>query len=695
MRQSPILTAALCGLLGTLSASNANAQCIADSFEPNDTCATAVELLPGNYPGMTINGYSAVGGLKEDFYRITVAPGEEMHFDIDWDFNQGLLQLWLYDDGVCTTGFVDVDTQSSDGDAGVYYNNITAAPVVLVCKVRSPTPSTVCVDYDMNMTIGVNPCNSTPDDAYEDNDICTTPALITPGTHTGFVVFGAGHLGGEDKDYYVVQGLPAGEIITIDVAYSQAQGDIGLGLLDGQCGNYETYSNYQAGNESISYTNFGVVPEDIYFEVVGYDLAYDCGSYDITITMMPDPCNSVPDDGFSPNHGCGSAAILAPGTYTNLQVFYQYTDYFAVTVPSNQRLDVSALFSHNSGNIDLKLYDAFCVNTVDTSTSWTDDEAVSVTNASASAQTYYVEVVMPYDIPNCNGYDLVVDVYDNPCLTGGDDVYFPNFNCGSGPALTPGLHPNLFVSQFVKDYFEVQVAAGATVNVTIDCISSAGNVVGYLYDPNIGQCDQSSHVASATNSADSKTISFTNVEAVSRTYELELFIPTWDSNECNTYSLLISGALGQAATPFCLGDGTDGFCPCGNLSALGAGEGCNNSQGHGAILTAIGSNVVAADDMSFEITQGRPNQPSMLIQGTAQILVPFKDGILCMGNPTERLEVVFLDAAGEGTSTVSIVTEGGITAGVTRYYQQWYRDPQLSPCGNGSNFTQGLQVQWL
>jgi hypothetical protein len=410
---------------------------------------------------------------------------------------------------------------------------------------------------------------------------------------------------------------------------------------------------------------------------------------------MPDPCNSVPDDTFSPNHGCGSAATLAPGTHTGLQVFYQYSDYFSVTVAPNQRLDVQALFSHSLGNVDLNLYTSTCVTSIDTSASWTDDEAVSVTNATGTPVTYWIEVEMPYDIPNCNTYDLVIDVYDAPCLTGGDDIYFPNFNCGSGVALAPGLHPNLFTSKYIKDYFELTVAPGVTLDVTIDCIASAGNVVGYLYDPAIVSCDQSSYIASATSSADLKTLSFTNEEAVSRTYELELFIRVWDENDCNNYSLLIAGALGQAATPFCLGDGTDGFCPCGNLSTLGAGEGCLNSQGHGAILTALGSNVVAADDMSFAISQARPNQPSMLIQGTAQVLIPFKDGILCMGNPTERIEVVFLDANGEGATTSSIVTEGGITTGMTRYYQQWYRDPNLTPCGFGSNFTQGLEVQWL
>ena len=164
--------------------------------------------------------------------------------------------------------------------------------------------------------------------------------------------------------------------------------------------------------------------------------------------------------------------------------------------------------------------------------------------------------------------------------------------------------------------------------------------------------------------------------------------------------MTLTGSRGVLAAPFRDGSADVGGglvgCPCANESAPGAGEGCASSLGFGAKLEASGTSIVANDDLVFTISQARPSQPSMLIQGSTLVAFPFKDGILCVGTPTERVEVVFLDGAGGGSTVGSMATNGNVSPGDTRHHEQWYRDPGgVSPCGNGSNFTQGLTLTWM
>jgi len=160
-----------------------------------------------------------------------------------------------------------------------------------------------------------------------------------------------------------------------------------------------------------------------------------------------------------------------------------------------------------------------------------------------------------------------------------------------------------------------------------------------------------------------------------------------------------SGAVYVYALPsapgigFCTGDGTGTACPCSNPGS--PDEGCANSGGSGARVSAIGSNGVAADDL-FVVADGlRPAQPALLFAGEDVVAgglgAPFGDGLRCAGGAVTRLGVQVPDVAGATGWGPGLSGVGGWNAGDDRHFQVWYRDPG-GPCSSDFNLTGGLSV---
>jgi hypothetical protein len=157
-----------------------------------------------------------------------------------------------------------------------------------------------------------------------------------------------------------------------------------------------------------------------------------------------------------------------------------------------------------------------------------------------------------------------------------------------------------------------------------------------------------------------------------------------------------NGSAG-AGTPYCFGDGSGTACPCANSG--GAGEGCATSNGAGAILAASGTTSVSAGNLVLEGSQLVANQPGLYFQGNNAVNSgsgnAFGDGLRCAGGGVVRLQVRAASAAGESATTVDVAAGGGAAAGDLRRYQLWFRDPGSgSPCGNGFNLSNGLELTW-
>jgi hypothetical protein len=149
------------------------------------------------------------------------------------------------------------------------------------------------------------------------------------------------------------------------------------------------------------------------------------------------------------------------------------------------------------------------------------------------------------------------------------------------------------------------------------------------------------------------------------------------------------------------------YCDCPAASApcsnAGTGTGCANSTGVGAHLYFTGTSRVSVDDLELHADGVPPNKFGIFYMAAGQVAVPLGDGLRCAGaGSTFRYSVQnsgpggLLDA-GPGivaTSCTNFPAAGCITAGATWNFQLWYRDPG-GPCGNGFNWSNGLEVQFV
>lgn len=143
------------------------------------------------------------------------------------------------------------------------------------------------------------------------------------------------------------------------------------------------------------------------------------------------------------------------------------------------------------------------------------------------------------------------------------------------------------------------------------------------------------------------------------------------------------------------GDGSHGDCWCHGNSAPGAGEGCRNSTGKGAILYATGSASVSADDVRMHGEQLRPSQAALLFCGPKTAPgISFGDGLRFVGGSLKRLGVKIPSATGKASWGPGLRARGQWKAGERRYFQIWYRDPSLGVCSTNFNLSSALEVSF-
>lgn len=146
-------------------------------------------------------------------------------------------------------------------------------------------------------------------------------------------------------------------------------------------------------------------------------------------------------------------------------------------------------------------------------------------------------------------------------------------------------------------------------------------------------------------------------------------------------------------SPYCFGDGSGPNCPC--FAFGGLGQGCANTTGLGATMTATGTANLINDTLQFHV-EGVPGaKPGLLLRADNQVGVPIGDGILCTSGNSLRSQVQVTVAG----ATVFTDFQGGpfaavANSGAPTNFQFWYRDPSNTCSGSGFNFTNAWTVTY-
>jgi len=263
-----------------------------------------------------------------------------------------------------------------------------------------------------NLTVtdlGPDPCLSTPPDAFEDNDDCTSAAPIGAGSYPGLAVTR------DDGDFYRIT-VPAGFRITCTAADDGPifQSDFRLFLTDAICEAQHSVSANNDEDNLVVYSNRTGVPTDVVLEArLSPFLVFPlCVNYSLDIVIAPETCLVGVDDGFENNDGCNSAIPLANGFYPGMHVEDTDVDYYRFRLPGQQALVIDALFQEELGDIDMTLTRSFScgtVNSVASSTGYSDNERISYFNQSTETREYILAVYMKFGGGNVLGcYDLAV-----------------------------------------------------------------------------------------------------------------------------------------------------------------------------------------------------------------------------------------------------------------------------------------------
>ncbi|WP_035367395.1 pre-peptidase C-terminal domain-containing protein, partial [Dolichospermum circinale] len=393
---------------------NAPPATIIDTFEPNNTRATATNLnallqageqiLALDNPARPLSIYTTG---DEDWYKFTIAgAGDYTHYaKIEFEHNQGDIDFELYNATGTqldySNGVSNSEEISLDGlVAGDYYLRVFGYN-------NATNP-----EYSLFVNAPWTALNPSGDSAESNN----TQAQATDlGTLTS--AFNRGNLSihtTSDVDWFKFTLATAGnETNSVGIDFTHIQGDLDIGLYDSN-GNFLNSSTGVDNQETISLK--GLTAGSYYLQVYGYN-----GAVNADYSLFINPPQGVTGDWAETNNTAATAKDLRTinGLWLSSDINSQPLSIttgdqdwfkFTITRAGTAENNVGIIFSHDLGDLDLELYDATGTTRLRNSDSVNDYELVELNGLAVGT---YLLKIFGYNGATNPTYNLTIAAPDS------------------------------------------------------------------------------------------------------------------------------------------------------------------------------------------------------------------------------------------------------------------------------------------
>ncbi len=245
-----------------------------------------------------------------------------------------------------------------------------------------------------------------------------------------------------------------------------------------------------------------------------------------------------------------------------------------------------------------------------------------------------------------------LDVDIDPCsVSANDDSLEDNDSCSTPVAVPEGSTPGLWAAKSDSDWYSVNVQPGGTITLDVLFTHANGDIDIALWDSTCINV-----LASSTGIVDNEQIVFNNATGNRVSYNLNVYVYSGSTSNCNAYDLVVTGSGSGLGTKYCSAN--------------------PNSTGLPADLSASGSTSSAAGDLVLQ-SAPVPNNFGIFYHGANQAQLPFGNGFQCAVDDIVRGAVVLASGniAGyvyDNSDPLHLLDD---YIGSTRNFQHWYRDP--------------------